>query len=200
MKRTVVFVLVLLTISAQAQETDLYQKFVNDERYTTGYVVDNKGNEIGGLMKKNDYVLSSVVMITKDGVEKKYTPADIRKYNLNFKNYVSDGTQFYELVYEGKVGYYQRALFIQAGSWEGGPTMYPGIPPIMSGGNREKLRIYFCKAGTKEFIQIKDGSFKNSMSKFFADCEILKTKIKKGELTIEDLDLIRYIYNNDCKE
>jgi len=163
-------------------------------------VVDNKGNEIEGLTKKYDYVLSTVVLFTKDGSEKKYTPADIRSYNLNSKDYVSDGNLFYGLVYDGKVGFYQRSIFIQAGSWSGGPTMQPGMPPIMSGGDREKNKIYFCKAGTREFIDIKKGSFKSQMAKFFDDCEILKTKIKKSELTIDDLDLIRYIYNNDCKE
>lgn len=200
MKEIIVFILIFLAISVQAQKPNLYEKYVNDDGYTIGYVVDNKGNEIEGLMKKNDYVLSTVVLFTKEGVEKRYTPADLRSYNLNFKNYVSDGHLFYELVHEGKVGFYQRSIFIQAGSWDGGPTMQPGMPPIMSGGNREKNKIYFCKAGTQEFIEIKNGSFKSQLSKFFADCEILKTKIKKGELTVDDLDLIRYIYNNDCKE
>lgn len=202
----VVFTFLLLTFTAQAQDSTLYLKCVEDKDYVQAYVIDNAGNEITGIMR-NAPSHSKVVLITKTG-KQVYLPKDLRSYNLDFKNYVSDGKSFYKIVYEGKVSLYEK-IVLKETITSYAPPGYPGSPGVLPGGGtgmptvtgeREITTQYFCKNGSMEFKAINKGKFKTEFSKYFADCEILKSKIKNGDLTIKDLDLIRYIYNNDCKE
>lgn len=188
------FITLISIVNTQAQDSLAYLAYSRDPNYVVGYVVDNAGNKVEGLMLKYQSVSSRVLLILSNGEEKKYRAKDMKNFKMGSEKYASDGNFIYRLIYEGKLELYEMAGYSHGVSFSGtggGTITTPGSELLIS---------YFHKADSNKFQRISKASFKKDLPNFFSDCEILSSKIKKGELTIDDIDLIRYIYNNDCKE
>jgi hypothetical protein len=177
------------------QDSKKYLKYQSNYNYSEGYIVDNNGLKINGLIKDNNEASQyiKVVFVRKDGQKKTLRPSDVSEYGFFRSKFVSDKKQFYEIVNEGtRISSYKVLTY----------SFVPiaGQNGISAGGSSNETKSYYLKKSNESKFQlVSKKKFKEDLTNYFSECELLKLKIQNGELADKDLEKIVYIYNWECK-
>ncbi len=195
MRILIVFTVLFSFTFGYTQDSKKYLKYQSNYNYREGYIVDNNGLKINGLIKDNNEASQyiKVVFVRKDGQKKTLKPSDISAYGFFRSKFVSDQKQFYEIVNEGtRISLYKVLQY----------TFVPFAGQIGSsvGGVRNETKSYYLKKPNEaKYLLLNKKKFKEDLTNYFSNCELLKLKIQNGELTEKDLEKIVYIYNWECK-
>ena len=195
MRILIVFTVLFSFTFGYTQDSKKYLKYQSNYNYREGYIVDNNGLKINGLIKDNNEASQyiKVVFVRKDGQKKTLRPSDVIEYGFFRTKFVSDKTQFYQMVNEGTRISSYKVLEYTYGAFAG----QNGIPT--RGYINETKSYYLKKSDQSKFHLVSKKKFKEDLTNYFSDCELLKMKIQNSELADKDLEKIVYIYNWECK-
>jgi hypothetical protein len=191
--RVLLLLIVLQSLPGNSQESDDYKKFKENVDYREAYIVDKSGNKVAGLIKNKDDIQSTaMVFIPIDGEKRAYYPQDIIEFGFTNAKYVSVGELFLEVVKEGRKVSLCRTLAMNH-------RHQPGAAGGTGSVHAYQAEDYFVKKPNEQgYTQVKR-NFKKTFAEYFGDCEILKRKIEREELTSKDINKIVDRYNWECK-
>src|SRR5688572_9131271 len=91
MRNLLFLALIISTFACSAQENKQYEKFKNKSNYTSGYIIDESGQKVYGLVRDmhDGYRSEFVDFVFKDGVKKSLSPKEIKGYGFSIYEYVA---------------------------------------------------------------------------------------------------------------
>ena len=189
--------IILMVICFQdlaAQESKKYLKYKDKPEWREGYVVLKDSIKIEGLVKEYPLNIqkqhSSVLFVNRNGEKKNYYPNDLFEYGFGYtKKFFSNSSNFFQKVKTGK-----KVSLYKIETLERWGTLGSSSPGFTSQGEY----IYFKKNNQYEFKNIRKKNFVKEFSEYFSDCQLLKDKILREELTHKDYKAIMKEYNFNC--
>ena len=182
MKYKITFLLVVMIISVGLRG--------QDSGFLNGYIITNSNDTIVGLVKYINQVPYRVLVDikfkeTEKSKTKVYPPDKILGYKAENKIFhslkISDysGKQFMELIIDGYVRLYTSTV------------TSVGVP---QNGSANSSSNYLLKSGDKALFSI-DKKFKERLSEYLSDNEVVSGKIKTGVYKKKDIAEIVNEYN-----
>lgn len=177
------------------QENEKYEKYKNKSNYTSGYIIDETGVKVYGLVRDmhDGYRSEFVDFVFKDGTKKSLSPKEIKGYGFSMYEYVATKEGFLLLVSKGK----KVTLFKETRI-----SVYS--PGSVAKNNRlttveEDSDYYLQHTDSTDLKKVTALNFQKVSASFFFNCIYLKHTIETGEHRFRDLKKVVSIYNNDCK-
>lgn len=195
MRSLLFLALTLSTFACAAQENKQYEKYKNKSNYTSGYIIDEGGQKVYGLVRDmhDGYRGEFVDFVFKDGVKKSLSPKEIKGYGFSIYEYVATEEGFLEVITRGK----KVTLFKETRISAQSPTSAVRdnrLTPILESSN-----YYIQHTDSTDLKKVTALNFQKVSTSFFFDCIYLKHTIETGEHRFRDLKKVVSIYNNDCK-
>lgn len=165
-----------------------YEKYSSKYNYRSGYIITKRGVKIEGLIKDLTGELQKhkrVVFVSKEGQKSTYYPSGIAEYGLSSKRYVSNGSNFFELVYETKAITLYKLRYAISG-YGGNSASYLSSS------------YYVKRTSEHKFVEIRRMGFRKNLRNYFSDCPLLQEKIENKELTHKDAMKIVKFYQSQC--
>jgi hypothetical protein len=205
LKTLLLLCIIPLLISCKSSHLNAYEKHKDDKNYIPGHIIDLKGNRTDGLVHYDGFLPSTdiIVFITEKGERNVYPVGALKSYGFSYRNFISDGNMFFEIVRDGKkAGLYKITNVKEKSAPRGGD--YNSNGKYLRAGrikpeDRDYYDVFYVKKSTDtSFKRFRKASFKHRFSKYFSDCDLIKTKIKKKEYTSRDFDEIVFVYNSNA--
>jgi hypothetical protein len=176
--------LACLAVTGFTQESEKYKKAKAKKKYQEGYVTDNLGNTVTGLIVDSDgKPAERVSILVPSGEKLKFDPIEVKEYGSGFYRFISTREQFLQVIFENKkVGIYKDIDVVSTYMYQS-----PGT-------------LYIHRPGEPNFKKITKIVFAKSMSEYFMDCPVLSEKIKNKEYRAREDDLceIASFYDHEC--
>ena len=151
-----------------------------EHAYLQGHIKDN--------IKKN----SEVLMITPDGMMKKYKASQVSEVTIDNTQFIADGNAFYKVVSEGP-----KVKLLQKASAGGDRIEYNGAEPIIISGGVGNLNDYFVQnQGEKRLQIVKKKDLKKFAEQWGKECPAIAEKVKAGAVELSEIVQLVNIYNS----
>lgn len=200
------FLFLFLGILAFAQEAEYSKKYLrlkDDKRYQEGYVVENNGDTIRGILRLKynpSYEISSFWFITKEGKRIYYEPLEVQVFSMGENKYLSNEGSFFLVLYEGqKVDLLQNITITYGIDVLTTLFLNSTYVRIFKEFNAQRPVSHLRIDKSKEFIMIRKSNFKETISTAFYNCSTIEQNISMMTYEIENLIAIIEEYDN-CNE
>jgi hypothetical protein len=150
--------------------------------YEEGFVVTNAGDTVRGEIKhkSGDEIKDRIYVRVTEEDKRNYKTTDIQYFQAGDESYITqeiDGEKVFLL--EWSVGYLELYEEQIPGSSEGSSS----------------YQAYIRKAGEKELVAIKPGSWKKQILSYISDDTQLAGEVEKNKYKLEELGTIIRLYN-----
>ena len=192
----------LSILSVRAQESEDYNKYKDDYGFSVGYIIDQHGNRLDGLIKRDELMLYKKIIFVSPYTKKMvFRPDQLMEYALPPRRFVSDGLFFLEVMQDGKLGLYRKIFFISpvSSAMSGNGVMVPLMTRPTKDNVKEKIIYLLKKKDSNSFIGIsKKSGFRGRALSMISDCKKLVSDIKNKVISRKDIEEIVYQYNKSC--
>ncbi|GAB4228786.1 MAG: hypothetical protein Tsb0034_00090 [Ekhidna sp.] len=178
-----------------------YERLKARSGYYEGYIVENSGDTISGLiqLKLGPYgSLSNFWFVDKEGKKYFTEPLEVKGFSYNDLQFISKEGSFYYMIYDGDdIRLLRNVTIIYEPSSH--KSFFSGVSASAFFRHPRNAVFHINFSGSDEFTLIDKKNFYEILPQLLYSCPSVIDKINQGDYFIYDMEIVARHYDN-CKK